>query len=94
MESLIMCAHCRLQAVEVPSNKFRGLRLFRCPVGHLSVTKRPTRLVTSEFRRTSRAEVWHFLEACSQWPSGNFVSLQRLASEATLCEECLANADN
>ena len=98
MQSLIPCARCGLQAVEQPRGKFPGLRLFRCPVGHTSLTKRlsmkSVRLVGTEFRKTSDGEVWHFLSLCSQWPSKIFVSVQCLASEAELCDECLAKSEN
>ena len=98
MQSLIPCPRCGLQAVEQPRDKFPGLRLFRCPVGHICLTKKqnlkPARLIGTEFRKTSDGEVWHFLSLCSQWPSDSFVSVQRLASEAALCDECLAKSDN
>jgi len=94
MESLVRCARCLLQAAELPSGKFRGLRLFRCPMGHFSLSVKQSRLLESEFRRTTSGEVWHFLQMCPQWPVGNFVSVQRVTGEVSICEECLAKADN
>ena len=40
------------------------------------------------FRRRETSETWHWCENCSEWPTIDWIELQRDPTSGTLCEEC------
>jgi DNA-directed RNA polymerase subunit RPC12/RpoP len=92
----ILCFSCgkefivnRLAPMEINA----ALTLFQCPhclktpdrtkphrVNYISSANRP-------FRKTDRAEVWHFCKYCSSWPDDKFIEID-FRPLGEFCNEC------
>src|SRR5262244_3633472 len=92
----IFCFSCgkefivnRLASVEIDA----ALTMFPCPYCLKTPTRdRPHRVnyicsANRPFRKTRRAEVWHFSEFCSSWPGDEFIEID-FRPVGEFCNEC------
>jgi|SRR5581483_3774479 len=92
----IFCFNCgkefivnRLTPVEINA----ALTMLQCPhCLKTPVGQRPHRVnfissATRRFRKTRRAEVWHFCEYCSSWPDHEFIEID-FQPRGEFCNEC------
>ena len=45
-----------------------------------------------EYRQKKSGDTWHVRTDCSQWPTEDFVAVEKPPSAAQLCNECLAKS--
>ena len=53
---------------------------------------RNSSVAPEEYRRKKSGDTWHVRADCSQWPTENYVAVEKPPSAAQLCNECVARS--